>query len=503
MEAEREIAAYYAALFMKDKVGERFDGVVSAVVEFGLFVELERLVRGGAREDRGPRRRVRARHRAARARRPHDGRAFRVGEEVEVEVASASPLRRRIELKLVEERRRRRGGAARGRSGPRGGGGRGEAGAQRARGRGRGREPSRRPRSGGPGQREARRSDRAVTDTAGGPRAAARCASAARGAEARDPGRGAGVPRSPRRPREGRPRAAARPGEGARRKGGRGRRAKGGPRGGRGTRRRGAEARRRSDRRRRVRGRRDEPARLLDRAAPRRLEARPKRNSPAPRGRTRPRGRPRRERPQPTPPSPARRGRRAVAQRGGEPAPPARWMISPRSVVACMGPRAGSPGRAVPAIAPGAAGVGWAVTRSVTLADGPPRVRLRRRRRRRQRGRGRRHPPHLPGAARGGGPPVGANATSTVALCPASSPRCWPTGGTSRRSGSARSCSACPRCSAGRSASILLLALPESAFAAVVPWLILFACALLALQRPIRIVRRRTRHAEIHPVGTG
>ena len=42
MEAEREIASFYAALFMKDKVGERFDGVVSAVVDFGLFVELER-----------------------------------------------------------------------------------------------------------------------------------------------------------------------------------------------------------------------------------------------------------------------------------------------------------------------------------------------------------------------------------------------------------------------------------------------------------------------------
>lgn len=102
MEAEREIAAYYAALFMKDKVGERFDGVVAAVVEFGLFVEIERyfvegLVKveelGGAFEldpvlhalvDRGT------------------GRAFRVGERVRVEVVSASPARRRIELRLEE-----------------------------------------------------------------------------------------------------------------------------------------------------------------------------------------------------------------------------------------------------------------------------------------------------------------------------------------------------------------------------------------------------------------
>ncbi|HSN15627.1 MAG TPA: ribonuclease R, partial [Anaeromyxobacteraceae bacterium] len=40
MLAEREIAAFYAALFMRDKVGERFRGVVAAVAEPGLFVEL-------------------------------------------------------------------------------------------------------------------------------------------------------------------------------------------------------------------------------------------------------------------------------------------------------------------------------------------------------------------------------------------------------------------------------------------------------------------------------
>ncbi len=119
MEAEREIASFYAALFMRDKVGERLRGVVAAVVEFGLFVELEKwfvegLVRteelGGAFEldpvlhalvDAG------------------SGRAFRVGDAVEVEVASASPARRRIELALVE------GGAVvkregTGRAGPRG-----------------------------------------------------------------------------------------------------------------------------------------------------------------------------------------------------------------------------------------------------------------------------------------------------------------------------------------------------------------------------------------------
>jgi ribonuclease R len=40
MRAERDVAAYYAALYLSDKVGEEFDGVVSAVTEFGFFVEI-------------------------------------------------------------------------------------------------------------------------------------------------------------------------------------------------------------------------------------------------------------------------------------------------------------------------------------------------------------------------------------------------------------------------------------------------------------------------------
>jgi ribonuclease R len=103
MEAEREIAAYYAALFMKDKVGERFDGVVSAVVEFGIFVELTRwFVEGLVKvEDLGGAPELDTELHALVDR--TTGRAFRVGDEVTVEVVSASPVRRRIELSLVEE----------------------------------------------------------------------------------------------------------------------------------------------------------------------------------------------------------------------------------------------------------------------------------------------------------------------------------------------------------------------------------------------------------------
>lgn len=40
MQAEREMAKLYAALFMRDHIGESFDGVVAHVGKFGFFVEL-------------------------------------------------------------------------------------------------------------------------------------------------------------------------------------------------------------------------------------------------------------------------------------------------------------------------------------------------------------------------------------------------------------------------------------------------------------------------------
>jgi len=103
MEAEREIASYYAALFMKDKVGERYPGTVAAVAEPGLFVELtpffvEGLVRAETLSglfDLDPVHHALIDH--------GTGRAFRVGDPVEVQVADVSIERRRIDLALVSE----------------------------------------------------------------------------------------------------------------------------------------------------------------------------------------------------------------------------------------------------------------------------------------------------------------------------------------------------------------------------------------------------------------
>src|SRR5699024_10085988 len=46
VETEREVDAMKKAEFMMDKVGEEFDGIISSVVKFGLFIELPNTVEG-------------------------------------------------------------------------------------------------------------------------------------------------------------------------------------------------------------------------------------------------------------------------------------------------------------------------------------------------------------------------------------------------------------------------------------------------------------------------
>ncbi|WKZ33130.1 MAG: ribonuclease R [Thermodesulfobacteriota bacterium] len=110
MEAEREIADLKKCQFMKDKVGEVYGGLVSGVTSFGFFVELkdwfvEGLVHVSMLTDdyyiHDEKRHALVGERTKRA--------FRLGDEVVVKVASVDLERRRIELVLDEERPQRAG----------------------------------------------------------------------------------------------------------------------------------------------------------------------------------------------------------------------------------------------------------------------------------------------------------------------------------------------------------------------------------------------------------
>ncbi|TPV95679.1 MAG: VacB/RNase II family 3'-5' exoribonuclease [Myxococcales bacterium FL481] len=112
-QAERDVKALYAAMFMRDRIGDRFEGTVTGFSSVGLFVTLDEpyvdgMVRlgslGPARdsyelEDSGVR---------AVARRSGD--AICVGDRVVVDVEEVSLPRRQVDLAFVAKLRADRGG---------------------------------------------------------------------------------------------------------------------------------------------------------------------------------------------------------------------------------------------------------------------------------------------------------------------------------------------------------------------------------------------------------
>jgi len=122
MEVEREVVDLYRAFFLRDRIGDEFDGTISGVAGFGVFVVVddpfvEGLVRIGALTDDyyeydEPTCRLVGRR---------SGRVFALGDAVKVEVQSVSVVRRKIDFGLAghaarEHRRtdRARGGRDKG-----------------------------------------------------------------------------------------------------------------------------------------------------------------------------------------------------------------------------------------------------------------------------------------------------------------------------------------------------------------------------------------------------
>ncbi|OGW39618.1 MAG: ribonuclease R, partial [Nitrospirae bacterium GWD2_57_9] len=104
MEAERDVIAMLKLEFMKDKLGEVYEGIITGVTQFGFFVQLreyfvEGLVHVSTLDDdyyhyvekqhslRGERRK----------------RVYRIGDIVKVNVDRVDPLRRKIDFSLAKE----------------------------------------------------------------------------------------------------------------------------------------------------------------------------------------------------------------------------------------------------------------------------------------------------------------------------------------------------------------------------------------------------------------
>ncbi|MFB5269637.1 ribonuclease R [Paenibacillus enshidis] len=139
VDAERDVEQMKKAEYMLDKVGEEFDGMISSVTSFGMFIELENTVEGlirmgGLTDDYYH---FDEAHMALIGERT--SRVFRIGDEVKVRVARVNMDEHTIDFELVDMKPR----SERGRPDWAGGGfgrpgGRGKGGGGRGKGDGRG-----------------------------------------------------------------------------------------------------------------------------------------------------------------------------------------------------------------------------------------------------------------------------------------------------------------------------------------------------------------------------
>ena len=92
-----------SALYMQDKVGEKFKAVVSGVADFGLFCEMQDVFVEGLVPSESLGEGVRFEKELQRLVVGTSGRAYSIGDGILVELVSADPARRRITLALAQK----------------------------------------------------------------------------------------------------------------------------------------------------------------------------------------------------------------------------------------------------------------------------------------------------------------------------------------------------------------------------------------------------------------
>ena len=109
MEVEREVIDLYRAFFLRDRIGDVFDGTISGVAGFGVFVVVdEPFVEGLVRIDALSDDYYDYDEPACRLVGRRSGRTFALGDAVKVEVQSVSVVRRKVDFALHGHRRRQR-----------------------------------------------------------------------------------------------------------------------------------------------------------------------------------------------------------------------------------------------------------------------------------------------------------------------------------------------------------------------------------------------------------
>ncbi|WP_252505108.1 ribonuclease R [Sporosarcina sp. Marseille-Q4943] len=101
VDAERDTDALKKAQFMLDKIGEEFDGVISSVTNFGMFVELENTVEGLVHVSYMTDDYYRFDDRQMMMIGEHTGKQFRIGDEVTIRVVSVKPEESAIDFEIA------------------------------------------------------------------------------------------------------------------------------------------------------------------------------------------------------------------------------------------------------------------------------------------------------------------------------------------------------------------------------------------------------------------
>lgn len=101
---EREAEDIKKAEFMESKIGEEYEGIVSSVTNFGIFVELDNTVEGLIRYEKLGDEYFIYNEEKRQAIGEHTRKVYQIGDKVKIRVANASKLMRQIDFEICEEK---------------------------------------------------------------------------------------------------------------------------------------------------------------------------------------------------------------------------------------------------------------------------------------------------------------------------------------------------------------------------------------------------------------
>ena len=101
---EREAEDIKKAEFMESKIGEEYEGIVSSVTNFGIFVELDNTVEGLIRYEKLGDEYFIYNEEKRQAIGERTGKVYQIGDKVKIRVANASKLMRQIDFEICEEK---------------------------------------------------------------------------------------------------------------------------------------------------------------------------------------------------------------------------------------------------------------------------------------------------------------------------------------------------------------------------------------------------------------